>query len=107
MLAELIQLVNDGDISNNVAKGEVFEEMYDTGKSPSKIVDEKGLKQVSDTGAIEDACKKVIEAHPGPVQDIKDGKDKAIGFLVGMVMKETQGQANPKMVNDTIRKLIS
>ena len=107
MMAELIQLVNDGDISNNVAKGEVFEEMYETGKAPSKIVEEKGLKQVSDTGAIEEACKKVIEAHPGPVQDIKDGKDKAIGFLVGMVMKETQGQANPKMVNDTIKKLIS
>ncbi len=107
MMAELIKLVNDGDISNNVAKGEVFEEMYATGKSPSKIVEEKGLKQVSDTGAIEEACKKVIEAHPGPVQDIRDGKDKAIGFLVGMVMKETKGQANPKMVNDTIKKLIS
>lgn len=107
MLAELISLVAAGDISNNLAKGEVFEEMYSTGKSAAEIVDEKGLKQVSDVGAIERACSKVIEANPGPVDDIKNGKDKAIGFLVGMVMKEMSGQANPSVVNDVLRKLIS
>ncbi len=107
MMAELISLVNEGTISNNVAKGEVFEEMYKTGKSPSKIVQEKGLKQVSDSGAIEDACKKIIKENPGPVQDIKDGKEKAIGFLVGMVMKEMKGQSNPQMVNELLKKLIS
>lgn len=107
MMAELINLVKNGDISNNVAKSEVFNEMYETGKKASLIVEEKGLKQVSDSGAIEEACKKVIEANPGPVEDVRSGKDKAIGFLVGQVMKETKGQANPAMVNETIRKLIS
>jgi len=107
MMSELILLVKDGDISNNVAKGEVFEEMYASGKSPKAIVEEKGLKQVSDTGAIEGACKRVIEANPGPVEDIRNGKDKAIGFLVGMVMKEMKGQANPQMANDILRKMIS
>jgi aspartyl-tRNA(Asn)/glutamyl-tRNA(Gln) amidotransferase subunit B len=106
MMAELIILVNEGTISNNVAKGEVFEEMYETGKSPKEIVQEKGLKQVSDSNAIEEACKKIIKENPGPVQDIKDGKDKAIGFLVGMVMKEMKGQANPQIVNELLKKLI-
>lgn len=107
MMAELINLVNKGEISNNVAKAEVFDEMYATGKTPSQIVQEKGLKQVSDTGAIEAVCKKVIEANPGPVADIKAGKGKAIGFIVGMVMKEMKGQGNPQIINDLIRKLLA
>jgi aspartyl-tRNA(Asn)/glutamyl-tRNA(Gln) amidotransferase subunit B len=106
MMAELINLVKSGEISNNVAKGEVFEEMYVSGKGPADIVEEKGLKQVSDSGAIEGACQKVIDANPGPVEDVKGGKAKAIGFLVGMVMKEMKGQANPAMVNETLRKLM-
>ncbi len=106
MMAELIKLVNDGTVSNNAAKGEVFEEMYSSGKSPSVIVEEKGLKQVSDTSAIEEACKKVIEANPGPVEDVKAGKEKAIGFLVGMVMKEMKGQGNPQIVNEIMKKLL-
>lgn len=106
MMAELIKLVKDGVISNNVAKGEVFEEMYLTGKHAEDIVKEKGLKQVSDGGAIETACKKVIAENPGPVEDVRGGKEKAIGFLVGMVMKEMKGQANPQMVNETLKKLI-
>lgn len=106
MMSELINLVKSGEISNNQAKGEVFEEMYKTGKSPSKIVKEKGLKQVSDTGAIESACKKIIADNPGPMADVKGGKDRAIGFLVGLVMKEMKGQANPQIVNETIKKLI-
>ncbi|PIQ78189.1 Asp-tRNA(Asn)/Glu-tRNA(Gln) amidotransferase GatCAB subunit B [Candidatus Peregrinibacteria bacterium CG11_big_fil_rev_8_21_14_0_20_46_8] len=103
-LGKLITLVNEGTISNNQAKGEVFEEMYTTGEDPEKIIEEKGLKQVSDTGAIEEICKKVIEANPGPAQDVREGKDKAIGFLVGMVMKESKGQANPQMVNEMLRR---
>lgn len=106
MMGELINLLNDGVISNNVAKGEVFEEMYQNGKMPSVIVEEKGLKQVSDVGAIEEACKKIIAEHPGPVSDLKQGKEKAIGFLVGMVMKEMKGQANPKLVNETLNKFL-
>ena len=106
MMAELIKLVNDGVISNNAAKGEVFDEMYSTGKSPKEIVKKKGLKQVSDTGSIEKACKKVLDENPGPVADVKAGKEKAIAFLVGMVMKEMKGQANPQMVNEIVRKLL-
>lgn len=106
MMTDLIEMVNSGEISYNAAKGEVFEEMYKTGKFPKEIVEEKGLKQVSDIGAIEETCKKVIEANPGPVEDVRGGKDKAIGFLVGMVMKEMKGQANPQIVNDILKKLI-
>lgn len=106
MMVELVNLVKDGEISNNVAKGEVFDEMYVSGRSASEIVEEKGLKQVSDTGAIEAACQKVIESNPGPVADVRGGKDKAIGFLVGQVMKEMKGQANPGMVNELLKKLL-
>jgi aspartyl-tRNA(Asn)/glutamyl-tRNA(Gln) amidotransferase subunit B len=106
MMAELIKLVADGEISNNMAKGEVFEEMYKTGTGPREIVEKKGLKQVSDSSAIEKACKKVIEENQGPVADFKNGKDKAIGFLIGQVMKEMKGQANPQMVNDVMKKLL-
>ena len=106
MMAELISLVKNGEISYNVAKGEVFEEMYATGKRAGEIVNDKGLKQVSDTTAIEAACKAVIEANPGPVEDVRGGKEKAIGFLVGMVMKEMKGQANPGVVNEVMKKLI-
>ena len=106
MMGELVKLVVDGDISNNQAKSEVFEEMYVSGKSAAEIVEERGLKQVSDSGAIESACQKVIDANPGPVEDVRGGKDKAIGFLVGQVMKEMKGQANPAMVNEILRRLI-
>ncbi len=106
MMADLINLVNDGEISTNQAKGEVFEEMYETGKTAAEIIDEKGLKQVSDSGAIKEVCKKVIEANPQSVDDIKAGKDRAIGFLIGQVMKEMKGQANPKIVDELIRKLL-
>lgn len=107
MMAELIKLVDSGEISNNVAKGEVFEEMYKTGKNAGEIVKRRGLKQVSDEGKIEKICRKVVEENPGSVEDIKNGKDRAVGFLVGLVMKEMKGQANPKIVNDTIRRIIS
>lgn len=106
MMGELIEMINSGEISNNVAKGEVFEEMYDAGKSPAEIVKEKGLTQISDMGAIEEACKTVVDANPGPAEDVKNGKEKAIGFLVGMVMKEMKGQANPQMVNEVLRKVL-
>jgi len=106
MLAELIKLIDSGEISNNVAKGEVFEEMYKEGTPPSAIVERKGLKQVSDTGLIEGLCNKVIEENPEAVEDIKNGKDRAIGSLIGKVMQLSKGQANPGIVADTIKKLI-
>jgi len=106
MMGELLKLVVDGEISNNVAKGEVFGEMYESGKSAVEIVKDKGLKQISDTGALETACKKAIEANPQAVEDFKAGKDRAIGAIVGMVMKETKGQANPGKVDEIVRKML-
>lgn len=105
-IGELVKLVEDGTISNNVAKSTVFEEMYATGKTPSEIVEEKGLKQVSDTGALEDFAKKAIDALPQAANDVRAGEMKAIGALVGFVMKESKGQANPKAVNDILQKLL-
>jgi len=106
-LGNLVKLVKEGTISNNQAKSTVFETMYETGKIPEEIVEEKGLKQVSDKGLIEELCQKAIEANPSAAEDVKNGKDKAIGALVGFVMKESKGQANPKAVNETLRKLLS
>lgn len=103
---ELIQLIDAGTISNNTAKTTVFEEMMATAKMPKAIVDEKGLAQVSDTGAIEALCKAAIEANPGPVADVKAGKTKAMAALVGYVMKESKGQANPPLVNSILSKLL-
>ena len=107
MIGDLVKLINDDVISNNVAKSTVFETMYKTGKSPQEIIEEKGLKQVSDTGAIEEFCQKAIQALPQAAEDVKNGQMKAIGALVGFVMKESKGQANPKMVNQTLIKLIN
>ncbi len=106
MLGKLLKMIKDGVVSNNTAKGEVFEEMYKTGKEAAEIVKKKGLEQVSDTGEIEKVCKKVIAANPGPVEDFKNGKDRAIGALIGQVMKEMKGKANPKMVDEIVRKML-
>lgn len=106
MMGHLLKMVVDSAISNNVAKGEVFDEMYASGRSAAEIVKEKGLEQVSDTDAIEAACKKVIDENPGIVADIKGGKDRAIGSLIGLVMKEMKGKANPKMVDEMVRKML-
>lgn len=106
-LGELIKLINDGTISNNLAKGKIFEEMYKTGQTPQKIIEEKGLKQVSDTNEIESLCQKAIQENNKVVQEYKNGKETAIGFLIGQVMQATKGQANPKVVNETMRRLLS
>ena len=105
-LVELIKLVDDGTISNNAAKTDVFDAMMENGEMPAKIVKEKGLAQVSDTSAIEAMCQAAIDANPQAAADLKAGKDRALGSLVGFVMKESRGQANPKMVNDILRKLL-
>lgn len=104
-LSGMLKLMDEGVISSKIAKT-VFEEMFKTGKAPEQIVEEKGLKQISDAGQLEEIVLKVIEANPSVVEDIKSGKDKAIGFLVGQVMKETRGKANPGMVNQIIREKI-
>ncbi len=97
-LANLLQLIDKGTISGKIAKN-VFEEMFKDGKDPQAIVEEKGLVQISDTAELEKIVEEVVEANPGPVEDFKGGKKKALGFLVGQVMKATKGKANPQMVN--------
>lgn len=101
-LARLIALIDEGTISGKQAKT-VFEGMT-KGKSPDAVVEEKGLKQVSDTGAILAMINQVLDANPKSVEDFRNGKDRAVGFLVGQVMKLSKGQANPKTTNELIRQ---
>ncbi len=104
-LAELISLINAGTISNAIAK-KVIVDMFNTGKSPKTIVNEKGLIQNSDTDAILQVVKKVLDSNAKSIEDYKNGKTKVLGFLVGMVMKETKGKANPQIVNKLINEEI-
>lgn len=97
-LADLILLVKDGKINNNTGK-KVLKDMFDSGDSPEKIVKEQGLIQISDEGALEEIVEKILDANPQSIEDFKNGKDRAIGFLMGQIMKETKGKANPQMVN--------
>ena len=99
--AGTIRLIEKGTISGKIAK-EVYREMFETGKDAEAIVKEKGLTQVSDTGLIEKAVEKAIAANPAAVEQFKAGKQKAIGAIVGAVMKETGGKANPKIVNEIL-----
>ncbi len=85
----------------------VLEEMFNTGKSADDIVREKGLSQISDTGAIEQAVVQVINSNPQAVSDYRAGKETAIKFLVGQVMKATRGRANPQMVNELLKKKLA
>ncbi|WP_417623773.1 Asp-tRNA(Asn)/Glu-tRNA(Gln) amidotransferase subunit GatB [Paremcibacter congregatus] len=100
--AELLALQVDGTISGRIAK-DVFEIMLESGKGPEAIVEEKGLKQVSDTGAIEAMIDEVLSANQDKVEQYRGGKDKLFGFFVGQVMKKTQGKANPQVVNELLR----
>jgi aspartyl-tRNA(Asn)/glutamyl-tRNA(Gln) amidotransferase subunit B len=102
-LSEMLSMIKKETISGKIAK-DVFEEMYQTGEHPEKIVREKGWVQIVDEGEIEKAIEKVMEAHPKQVEDFRQGKEKIFGFFVGEVMKQTQGKANPKLVNDLLRK---
>tara|TARA_B100000282_G_C31685109_1_gene468607 strand:- start:253 stop:1224 length:972 start_codon:yes stop_codon:yes gene_type:complete len=102
-LAGLIKLISDDTISGKIAK-DVFAIMYETGDDADKIVEEKGLKQVTDTGAIEAIVDTIIAANPDNVAKYQGGKDKLFGFFVGQVMKETQGKANPAVVNKLLKE---
>ena len=101
-LGGLVALISNGTISGKIAK-EVFADMFETGKEASVIVEEKGLKQVSDTGAIEALIDGVMSANQDKVDEYRGGKDKLFGFFVGQVMKQSGGQANPGMVNQVLR----
>ncbi|OYD82540.1 Asp-tRNA(Asn)/Glu-tRNA(Gln) amidotransferase subunit GatB [Azospirillum brasilense] len=100
-LGGLIDLIADNTISGRIAK-EVFEAMFETGEKPADIVEKKGLRQVTDTGAIESSIDAVLAANADKVAEFRSGKDKLFGFFVGQVMKATQGKANPALVNEIL-----
>jgi aspartyl-tRNA(Asn)/glutamyl-tRNA(Gln) amidotransferase subunit B len=102
-LAALLRLIDDGTISGKIAKG-VLEEMFATGKEPQAVVAEKGLVQITDPKVLAPVVDRVLAANPGPVADYRQGKSKALGFLVGQVMKETRGKANPGLVNALLKE---
>ncbi|MDG4601798.1 MAG: Asp-tRNA(Asn)/Glu-tRNA(Gln) amidotransferase subunit GatB [Defluviicoccus sp.] len=102
-LGSLLDLIADGTISGRIAK-DVFEIMAETGADPRAIVAERGLRQITDEGAIEAAVDKVVAANPTQVEQFRAGNDKVLVWLVGQVMKATQGKANPKAVNELLRQ---
>ncbi len=105
-LAELVKLIKEGVISTKIGK-EVIKEMVETGKSAVEIVEQKGLRQITDEKEIRKVVEEVLSRFPKEVERLKSGEEKLIGFFVGQVMKETKGKANPKLVNKIIRELVS
>ena len=105
-LAELLDLIKSGEISGKIAK-DVLDAMIESGESPASIVESKGLKQVSDSGALEKIIDEVIAKNQPSVDEYRSGKDRLFGFFVGQVMKESKGQANPGMVNDLLKKKLA
>jgi len=105
-LAGLLKLIQEGVISGKIAKV-VFEEMYQTGKSPEAIIREKGLIQITDQEELGRIVDQVLAENPGPVSDFRGGKEKALTALVGAVMRATKGKANPQLVNDLLREKLA
>lgn len=105
-LAETIGLIREGTISGKMAK-EIVEEMYRSGKSPRAIIEEKGMVQITDEAALKTAVAEVLARNPEQVAQYKAGKEKVFGFFVGQVMKATSGKANPKLLNDLLRKMLA
>ena len=105
-LGELIKLISKNIISGKIAK-DVLEDMFSSGKNAQDIIDEKGLKQVTDQGEIEKVIEEVINDNPKIVKEYLGGKDKLLGFFVGQAMKKTQGKANPKILNDILKNKLN
>ena len=104
--SSLITKIKDGTISGKIAK-EVLEEIWNTGKDPEKIIKSKGLEQISDEGELESIAQSVLDNNPNQVEAYRSGKDKLFGFFVGQIMKETEGKANPKSINEILKRLLS
>jgi len=102
---EFVAMIYEGKISSKIAK-QILEEMFLTGADPSSIVEKKGLSQISDEGMIEKIAKKIIQDNPQAVQDYKNGKQTALQFLVGQIMRETKGRANPQLAQTLLKKLL-
>ena len=105
-LVEMLDLIEKGTLSTKMAK-EVFEDMFHSGKKASQVVQEKGLAQISTTTELETVVGQVIAANSQAVADYRQGKETALKFLVGQVMKATKGQANPQMVNELLRRMLA
>ena len=105
-LGEMLDLMADGTINGRIAK-DVFEAMVETGEAASVIVEQRGLRQVTDTGAIDSAIEAVIAANMDKVAQYRSGKDKLFGFFVGQVMKATGGKGNPALVNEALKKRLA
>jgi aspartyl-tRNA(Asn)/glutamyl-tRNA(Gln) amidotransferase subunit B len=105
-LGQLLDLMADGTISGRIAK-EVFEAMVETGQAPEAVVEQRGLRQVTDTAVIAAAVDAVLAANPEKVAEYRAGRDKVFGFFVGQVMRATRGRGNPALVNETLRKRLS
>lgn len=104
-LAALLNAVHEGRISGKQAK-DVFIKMFDEKKGADAVIAELGMVQISDTSALEDVAKKIVEANPTQVEQFLSGKDRVFGFFVGLMMKETKGQANPQIANDIMKKIL-
>ncbi|MGC5326234.1 Asp-tRNA(Asn)/Glu-tRNA(Gln) amidotransferase subunit GatB [Brevibacillus sp. SYSU BS000544] len=104
-LGEMVKLIEQGTISTKIAKT-VFKEMIETGKEPTKIVEEQGLVQISDEGELKRIIDDLLTANPQPIEDYKAGNDRALGFYVGQIMKQTKGKANPGVVNKLLMEAI-
>ncbi|MGH2363961.1 MAG: Asp-tRNA(Asn)/Glu-tRNA(Gln) amidotransferase subunit GatB, partial [Chloroflexota bacterium] len=105
-LADLLRLIDTGQISGKIAK-DVLEEMFATGHMPADIVRARGLTQISDDADLRAACDSAIAANPQSVADYRAGKERALQFLVGQVMKATRGQANPAKLSELLRTLLA
>ena len=104
-VGELLKLVDAGEISGKQAK-EVFAALEGNDKTPQSIIEERGLRVVSDSGAVEILCAKVIAEQPGQVAQYRAGKKTVFGFFVGQVMKQSRGSADPKLVNEILTRLL-
>ena len=105
-LAGLLARISDATVSNKLAK-EVLLAMWDEGRTADEVIEAKGLKQITDNGAIEAIIRQVIDANPEQVAGYRAGKDKLFGFFVGQAMKATGGKANPGQLNDILKRLLA
>jgi aspartyl-tRNA(Asn)/glutamyl-tRNA(Gln) amidotransferase subunit B len=105
-LGKLVKMIEEGAITGKIAK-EIFPELFECNLEPEKMIEKKGIKVMGDSGELEKICAEVVAKNPQSIADFKAGKERALGALVGQVMGATKGSANPKMVNDILRKLMS
>ncbi len=101
-----MQRIDDGTISGKIAKT-VFDQMWQSGQDADTIIAEQGLKQVTDSGAIEKIIDEILAANPGQVEEYRGGKEKVFGFFVGQVMKASKGKANPAAVNELLKQKLA